>query len=98
MFRAVIEKHLLIRTSDHLPLLFKQGPVVRQRNRRGRFHFENLWMRHEDRGTVISSARSSTTRNGFQGNADGLVSCCEKLTVWNRQIYGQLGNSIWNKE
>ena len=97
LFGNVKVQHQVESTSDHCILRisdFSYSPLSRNR----RFHFEALWTKREDYHEIIKIAWNSgdpaTTPEGIASN---LSKCAAGLSMWNREVFGNIPKKIQEK-
>ena len=99
LFPLINEEHIPTVSSDHALLSFAFTNHQEQFRRQKRaFRFENMWVRHSGcRETIMNGWRSNVVVN-LKGLADEVKHCGERLSKWNKDVFGNIRYKINRKE
>ena len=98
-FKDTKVHHVVDSTSDHCVLLISDNNVVQKHPFRRRFQFEAMWAKREECKNIIQEVwEGCHESNSPNGIAARLSSCAEKLSSWNKRVFGLIPKKIQKKK
>ena len=86
--------HVVDSTSDHCILRITDSIASPPRRNR-RFHYEALWAKRDDCYDIVESAwNRGSLENTPEGIASNLSLCASALTLWSRDVIGNIPKKI----
>lgn len=95
LFPSLRVKHLGRYKSDHAPLLFEFDRMEENnlpQQKRKRFRFENMWMKHPDFVNFVKDSWISC--NSLLSVSEKIQICGEKLLWWDEMVFGNVKRKI----
>ena len=95
-----IKVHYIVdSTSDHRVLLISDNTVAHKHPIRHQFQFEAMWAKREECKNIIQEVWGGRHElNSPNGIAASLSHCAEKLSSWNKMVFGQIPKQIQKKK
>ena len=94
-----MEKHDIVNTLDHLPIILRVREQMEKMGVRKRgFKFENMWVEKEECEKVINESWLGGS-NSLNAQIDDRIKRCDKaLMKWNKECFGDVKNRILEKK
>ena len=87
--------HLANSASDHSVLMLKLEQATRQPRNRKIFHFEAMWLKHEQCEEVVREAWETGIHMGRENTMEHCLENCRiALTAWNSRVFGHVGKNL----
>ena len=98
-FKDTKVHHVVDSTSDHCVLLISDNNVDQKHPIHRRFQFEAMWAKREECKNIIQEVWEGRHElNSPDGIAASLSFCAEKLSSWNKMVFGQIPKQIQKKK
>ena len=87
--------HRTSSVSDHCPMVLQLEKSKKVKRYGKTFRFEAIWLKDSSCEEIVNSAceEASTTGSNFP-MVKCLDNCCIKLEMWNKSVFGQVGNNL----
>ncbi|XP_024157591.1 uncharacterized protein LOC112165325 [Rosa chinensis] len=94
-FPKVHEYHMEVGASDYLPLIFDLvgAGIKKQQLGRRRFLFEGFWIKEQRCGDIVKEVWENEA-NQADSLATKLHKCAEELSVWNKNVIGNIPKKL----
>ncbi|XP_075653882.1 uncharacterized protein LOC142624234 [Castanea sativa] len=88
--------HIANLASDHCVLLLRLDQCARQADKRVKlFHFEAMWLKHEQCEEVVKEAWETGLQSGRVNPIESCLEGCRiALTKWYSQVFGHVGKKL----
>ena len=87
--------HLANSASDHSVLMLKLEQAMRQPRNKKIFHFEAMWLKHEQCEEVVREAWETGIHMGRENTMEHCLENCRiALTAWNLRVFGHVGKNL----